>query len=425
MTSTNLKGDRIPVAFTHMAPDGKCAGLWNGKEVRCHGVLPGEEAQVEVMAHAHGRLVGELRSRTTHTPLRTTPREDHYTYCSPWQIMQYNTQCTIKQQWLAYHFPEHSPIPFTPAPYLYGYRTKIEFGFAEQDGQLSLSVRGHDSNVPAPDGCALATPAMNGLAQYICNELNTRSVSVDQVKSIIIRESKATGRLLAVLYARVADIPPFYISMPNVSGFLIALADPERIVSTATDILHTQGYDYMEERIAGLAFQYPYDAFFQNNIPLFEQVLSDMQQHMHPARKLVELYSGVGTIGLTLAPRADTVDAYEISSSMVACANGNAKRNGIKHYRAHALSADRVALTALEQADTIVVNPTRRGLHASLVKQLRTARPDQIIYLSCNLETVSRNYRLLQDRYRISFIKGYDFYPHTPHQETLILLQRR
>ena len=75
--------------------------------------------------------------------------------------------------------------------------------------------------------------------------------------------------------------------------------------------------------------------------------------------------------------------------------------------------------------NVLVLDPPRVGLHPDLIKMIMRKLPERIIYLSCNPETQARDYSALKEQYRIDMIEGYDFYPETPHMESLIVLSLR
>jgi tRNA/tmRNA/rRNA uracil-C5-methylase (TrmA/RlmC/RlmD family) len=79
----------------------------------------------------------------------------------------------------------------------------------------------------------------------------------------------------------------------------------------------------------------------------------------------------------------------------------------------------------LTDVDVLVLDPPRVGLHPKLIEHIRTKLPPRIIYLSCNPETQARDYSALADMYAIDYIEGFDFYPQTPHCESLLVLSLR
>jgi tRNA/tmRNA/rRNA uracil-C5-methylase (TrmA/RlmC/RlmD family) len=189
-----------------------------------------------------------------------------------------------------------------------------------------------------------------------------------------------------------------------------------------TKELWRTGGDVLTEMINGVAVAYSWDSFFQNNIPVFAKAVDAMRAHIPKGARILELYSGVGTIGLLLASAAKEVHGVEIIPAAVEAANQNAFQNGITNYQAECLPAEKMDVELLSDVDVLVLDPPRVGLHPKLLEHIRTKLPPRIIYLSCNPETQARDYSALTDLYSIDHIEGFDFYPQTPHCESLLVL---
>ena len=132
------------------------------------------------------------------------------------------------------------------------------------------------------------------------------------------------------------------------------------------------------------------------------------------------MYSGVGTIGLTIGGPGTTL--VEVNDSAVREMRRNINEAG-KDATA-VLAASEQALDYITTDKTIIVDPPRAGLHADVVARLLEQTPERIIYLSCNPATQARDVALLLEKYQISHIQGYNFFPRTPHIENLIVLDK-
>jgi 23S rRNA (uracil1939-C5)-methyltransferase len=141
-----------------------------------------------------------------------------------------------------------------------------------------------------------------------------------------------------------------------------------------------------------------------------------------------DLYSGIGTIALTLAPRAGELWGIEIIEQAVADAIAAAKRNEVTS--AHFFAGDaRLALPELiERAgkpDVVVVDPPRAGLSQKVVRRMIDASPKRIVYVSCNPTTFAPNAaQLVEAGWRLVKVRPVDMFPQTPHIECVALLER-
>ncbi|OYX41885.1 hypothetical protein B7Y94_04510, partial [Candidatus Saccharibacteria bacterium 32-49-12] len=164
------------------------------------------------------------------------------------------------------------------------------------------------------------------------------------------------------------------------------------------------------------------EGFFQINLPVYEQALRDIADHVDEARPVVDLYSGVGTIGLTVTDNHLTL--VEINESAVREMNRNIEALNRANSRA-ILSASEKVLDTIVSGSTIIVDPPRAGLDDKVVGRLNEVLPERIIYLSCNPVTQARDVARLVDNYGITYIRGYNFFPHTPHIENLVVLDKK
>ncbi len=132
----------------------------------------------------------------------------------------------------------------------------------------------------------------------------------------------------------------------------------------------------------------------------------------------------MGIIGLSLSVKAKSVTIIEAEKSAVAFAEKNIALNNLKNAKVlDALSGK--ALDLITNKSTVVFDPPRAGLSPAIIDKLIAARPRKIIYLSCNLATEARDFKLLSDFYEPTFTRLYNFFPRTPHFEALMVLTRK
>lgn len=418
-----------------IAHDGAAEMIVSGTPLRVHGMLPGEEGVVEAWRHKR-ILVGTLKELSKASPSRKTPEELHYLSCSPWQVMEYALQAQLKQQLLVDLFSYYDlpvSVGYTAADQFYGYRTKIEFSFCDREGdtEIPLSLAFHERGggvrrLPLAEGCALASDRVNRAALAICALLRAEGYVARDLKTLIIRESKSDGKLLALLFAKKKEVPQFDVSsVPDLSGFIVFHSTEKSPASVPTKELWRVGDDALSETIDGISIRYSWDSFFQNNIGMFKQAVDLMRTVLSPTDKVLELYAGAGTIGLLLARQVSEVKGVEIVAGAVDSANMNARVNGVEHYTSECLPAEAINAEAIAACDVLVLDPPRAGLHPKLLTAIAEAKPKRIIYLSCNPETQARDYSALAERYEVSVLHGFDFYPQTPHLESLLVLNLR
>jgi 23S rRNA (uracil1939-C5)-methyltransferase len=423
------------MAVERIAHDGAAEGTFEGKKVHIHGMLPDEEGVVEVKKK-QGIFIGSLKEITKASSRRKLPEETHFLSCSPWQVMEYPLQSELKHELIAKLFGYYDDAPkasFTPAVQFYGYRTKVEFSFCDREGEndIPLSLAFHERGggarrLPLDKGCMLASERMNAIALAITAKLRDAGYVSRDLKTLVVRESKSEGKCIAILYAKKEEIAEFSVEdVPDLSGFMVFHSTEKSPASVPTKFLWGRGDDFLTEVMGGVSIRYSWDSFFQNNIPVFLEAVEMMKKYVEEGSRVLELYSGAGTIGLMLGRTGTKVHAVEIVPAAVESSLLNAEVNGIEGYTAEALPAEAIDRELLHADDTLLLDPPRAGLHPKLIDAIKEKQPKSIIYLSCNPETQARDYSELSALYKIEAVRGFDFYPQTPHLESLLILSLR
>jgi 23S rRNA (uracil1939-C5)-methyltransferase len=203
-------------------------------------------------------------------------------------------------------------------------------------------------------------------------------------------------------------------------GGEIIYSDPKSPASRITKRLNSFGNIVLHDSIRGVNFSYATEGFFQVNIPMYEQALADMKSWLQDG-KVVDMYSGVGTIGLTIGgPEATLI---EIDEHAVREMNANIAALKSSAIAVHA--ASELAVEYITGDACIVLDPPRAGLHHDVIDRLLETKPSRIIYLSCNPVTQARDVALLAEVYGIKAHTGYNFFPATPHIEHLVVLDKK
>jgi tRNA/tmRNA/rRNA uracil-C5-methylase (TrmA/RlmC/RlmD family) len=187
------------------------------------------------------------------------------------------------------------------------------------------------------------------------------------------------------------------------------------------------GRDFVKAQIGESVFQVGARAFFQVNAPQLEKVAAAVQGRIRALGRPVvaDLYAGIGTFGLICAGAAERVIAVESEPENIADLERNIALNragnvSVREGRSEAW----VGRMAEEYVDAVIVDPPRKGLDRAVVEAL-VARPVPLLaYLSCNPSTLARDIKSLRRAYQVAGLRIYDFFPQTPHIETLAFLER-
>ena len=192
------------------------------------------------------------------------------------------------------------------------------------------------------------------------------------------------------------------------------------------------GEDAIEEEVLGLRFRVRANAFMQTNTKMAERLygLAIDFAGLTGGETVYDLYCGIGTIGLSMAAHALTVWGVEVEEESVACALENADLNGITNAAFFAGNVGQVLEELRDRAgepDVVVVDPPRAGLAGKALKRVGEAAAPRLVYVSCNPTTLAGDAKRLREEYGYELVRArpVDMFPHTPHVETVALLERR
>ena len=411
--------------------DGRKAFVWGG--------LPKELVTIRVTKKKSHFVEGIVTEIIEKSPERITPKDENsYLSTSPWQIMPMSSEQSYKASLIEEAFLLHNitlpeKIEVFSDGVEFNYRNKVEFSWfgdkTDDDEKETLDLaffkRGGKGKVVI-DGTSLAHPSINKLAIEIRDLLREKPIVARQLKTLLIR-SDQQGNAVWQLYVKdkienlISDDEAKLLSA---AGGEIIYSDPKSPASRITERLNKFSDTTLSDTILGVAFNYACEGFFQVNIPVYEKALSDMKAWINCNEKLpiLDLYSGVGTIGLTIG--GDDVTLVEINEHAVA----EMQRNIAKLNRPNAkaiLAPSEKSLEYITGKQIVIVDPPRAGLHADVTNRLLETEPPRIIYLSCNPVTQARDVSLLQEKYEIVHHQGYNFFPRTPHIEHLVILDKK
>lgn len=408
--------------------DGRKAFVWGG--------LPEETVTIRIAKKKSHFVEGIVTDVQSPSDERTEPADpDSYLSTSPWQIMSFDAEQHYKSALIEEAFELHN-IVLPEAIDLFSdgvtshYRNKVEFswfGDTTASGDtldLAFFQRGSKGKIVV-DQCSLLPDTIMKLAREIRDLLQIKPhVTARNLKTLLIR-SDQQGNCVWQLY--VKDELPNIITdheaeQLSAQGGEVIYSDPRSPASRITKRLTSFGDIVLTDTILDTPFRYATEGFFQVNIPVYEQALRDMQSWVEE-KPVIDLYSGVGSIGLTVG--GTLVTLVEINEDAVREMRRNIAALGRENSARAILAPSEKALDVITPDSCVIVDPPRAGLHADVVAKLLESAPDRIIYLSCNPVTQARDVALLSETYGVRTHRGYNFFPRTPHIEHLVILDKK
>ena len=426
------------VKFNKITPGGQALGeLESGKKIFAWGVLPGETAEVQITKSKKSFDEGFATEILEKSPNRIEPRDpESFLSTSPWQIFDFDFEQKTKQELIAESFRQEKIALNQEEIYsdgeIFEYRNKVEFSFwfekfeDSDDGELNLAFfkRGGKGKIPVV-GTSLAEPEINQAGQKVLEILRARKTASRDLKTLLIRANK-NGEIAAQLYVKEEDFTPFSSQEIEKLGFKcfeIIFSNPKSPASVITKILQTSGEKNLTDSVLGVNFNYATESFFQINLPVYEKALLDMKRFIDSKKPTIDLYSGVGSIGLTIGENNLTM--VEINESAVTEMRANISKLGREDSARAVLAPSEKALDFIESGANLIVDPPRAGMDKKVCAKILEAEPEKIIYLSCNPATQARDAAILSKKYDIIYSRGYNFFPRTPHIENLMVLELR
>ena len=237
---------------------------------------------------------------------------------------------------------------------------------------------------------------------------------------VLVVAEEPTERALNALVERLAQVP-------KLVSVQLCLNDAvgNRILSEQVRTLW--GSSVISDRLGELQFDISALSFYQINPHQTEVLYREVVRlaALSGSETVFDLYSGIGTISLFMAPFAAQVHGMEIVPEAVADAGRNAERNDIKNVRFYCGAAERQVAALYQQgvsADVVVVDPPRKGCDQALLDTLANMRPARLVYVSCNPKTLARDAAWLSEQgFTLEQVTPVDMFPHTMHVESVAL----
>lgn len=414
---------------------GRRLGFAEGTTVFTDEGLPGERVEVEPVRKKKNHVEAETTRILTESPERVRPRCAHYLACSAYQSMAYDAQIAAKTEQLGdilaglWDF-EKKGLDFVASPKTWHYRNRVRLRLLWRDGRAQWAYHrpGSERDFIAIDRCHLVSEPITRMLDALLGIINEKNLRT--LLEVEARESRSSSDLLLSLYK--TDDPGLNPVDPVITGL-----DPRFSLAGIVSVLKSKsgfterlewGRNYIEEKIGSSMYMVGARSFFQVNVEMLERVIEDMKALAFGERggRLADLYCGLGTFGIALAHEAGEVYGVESEPDNIFFLKKNIERNRLTHFQICEGKSEEWAPSILaKKMDTVVCDPPRKGLGPEIVQSLLQHRPRKIIYLSCNPATLARDLKALRPEYEIEALQAYDFFPHTPHIETLAVLSIR
>lgn len=474
------------VTIESVAAEGKSIVRWNDMVVFVPFCVPGDVVDLQIRKKKHSYCEAEVIRFHKKSDVRTEPRCEHFGLCGgcKWQQLPYEEQLKAKQEQVLQQLrrighvelPECHPIMGSEKQF--EYRNKIEFGCSDKrwltPEQISSGTTFEDMNaigfhitgafdkILPIQKCHLMDNLCNDIRNAIANYAREQHLTHYNLREqhgllrdMMIRNSN-TGEWMFLMqfgpkvhvapaegYAEAEKMEHFdknsamalleHLSFlfPQITSLLWVYNPKCNDTFGDLDVHIYKGEDHIFEIMEDLRFKVGPKSFYQTN--------TDQAYHLYSVARefaqltgnevVYDLYTGTGTIANFVAKKAQKVIGIEYVPEAIEDAKVNSVINGITNTEFFAGDMKDILteefISVHGKPDTIITDPPRAGMHQDVVNVILGAKPKRIVYVSCNPATQARDLQLLDVDYKVVAIQPVDMFPHTPHVENVVLLERK
>lgn len=451
------KNQILTLCIERLSSDGSgVAHSTDGEAVFVPGTAPGDEARVRIVKDCGRYAFGILDELLTSSPDRIPvdcPVAGPCGGCSL-RHLDYAAELRAKQESVLDAFRrigglEVPVLDILPSPEVDRYRNKVQFPVGlDKNGAPCIGFYAGRTHriVPCPD-CRLQPGVLNEIGNALCTFFAQQGIRpYDEqsgkglVRHIFLRRGAHSGQIMVCLVCTRAKLPhaeqlcaALRKQFPAISTILLNVnaKNTNVILGSENHILYGPGY--IEDTLCGVPVRLGPLSFYQVNTLAAERLYGVAAQYaqLTPDDALLDLYCGMGTIGLSMAEQCRELIGVEIVPEAIESAKANAARMGeavaakSRFFCADAgQAATQLAAEGLHP-DIVMLDPPRKGCDEATLSAVVRMAPRRVVYVSCNPATAARDAAWLeQNGYHTEKVQPVDLFPRTKHCECVIALSK-
>ena len=402
--------------------DGRGVGKTPEKIAFIQDAVYGEICEIEIIEEMKNFYKAKKIKTIKESPVQIQAPCPYYYECGACTIMDinYQSQLELKKKLVKNAIEKQTSykledIEIIPSKEL-RYRNKIRLQVA-RDGRLAYN-RSYSNDLVYIKDCLLAREIIGENLSAI--EKITKDISEKypgSIKEITIR----TNNEIIMLNLHIEDNSDLidYINQ-KYSG------SDYYINAIAKNNINISGKDHLQYNIFDKTFKISGNDFYQVNDFQIEKLYAEAKKFLGEGKRVLDLYCGSATSSIAI--NGDNLVGVEINKNAIKDANINAENNNLKDYKFIAKNAKYIdeKFIKKEKIDSLIVDPPRAGLDKDLIKAIGKSGLKEIIYISCNPQTLARDInRFEKQGYKLEKIKAVDMFAQTMHVETVVLMSRK
>ncbi|HFU6520691.1 TPA: 23S rRNA (uracil(1939)-C(5))-methyltransferase RlmD [Enterococcus hirae] len=445
------KNERYTLDIIDLSYEGMGVAKIDGYPLFIENVLPGERVEVLVVKAGNKFGYGKVEKWLTESPDRQPLKDNRLlrTGIAPLAHLNYEQQLLFKQKQVENvmskiaKMPEVDILPTIPMENPVGYRNKAQIPVRRIDGRLATGFYKKNSHeLVEIEDYYIQDPAIDEAIKRVRDILQRFQVrgyneakNEGQIRHIIIRRGHYSHEMMVVLVTRkekffkgkeIASI--IHEELPEVVSVVQNINEEKTNVILGDKEKVLYGRSYIEDQLLGKTYRISSKSFYQVNTEQTEKLYQTAIEFaaLQKEDTVIDAYSGIGTIGLSLADKVKEVYGMELVPEAIEDAQFNALTNKIENAHYEVGKAETVMKKWQDKGikpSVIVVDPPRKGLDARFIASAIDMEPAKLVYISCNPATFARDAKLFAESgYEVKKVQPVDLFPQTHHVELVALL---
>lgn len=456
------------VEITGVAAEGKSIARVDDMVVFIPYGAPGDVVNIKLDKKKRSYAEAHIVDLVKPSPDRVTPTCEHFGVCGgcKWQHIPYESQLRYKRDQVVdaltriakVEIPEVNPTLGSKETFCY--RNKLEYTFSckcwitfedlrsgreiADRNALGFHIPGAFDKVLDIKKCWLQDDLSNRIRLFVRQYALAKGYEFYDIKAqqglmrtLMVRIASTGEVMLIVVFARpeqekIDDLMgAIAAEFPEITSLLYVVNQKVNDTIADQEVITYRGRNYINEEMEGLQFRIGPKSFYQtNSLQAYELYkVARRMAYLKPDDLVYDLYTGTGTIANFVARQVKKVVGIEYVPEAIADAKLNSEVNGIDNTIFFAGDMKDVLTDGFiaehGRPDVMIIDPPRAGMHEDVVNVILNARPERIVYVSCNPATQARDLALMDSLYRVEEVQPVDMFPHTHHVENVVRMTRR
>lgn len=456
------------VEITGVAAEGKSIARVDDMVVFIPYGAPGDVVNIKLDKKKRSYAEAHIVDMVKPSPDRVTPVCEHFGVCGgcKWQHIPYESQLRYKRDQVVdaltriakVEIPEVNPTLGSKETFCY--RNKLEYTFSckcwitfedlrsgreiADRNALGFHIPGAFDKVLDIKKCWLQDDLSNRIRLFVRQYALAKGYEFYDIKAqqglmrtLMVRIASTGEVMLIVVFARPEQekiddmMGAIAAEFPEITSLLYVVNQKVNDTIADQEVVTFRGRDYINEEMEGLQFRIGPKSFYQTNSHQAYELYKVARRMacLKPDDLVYDLYTGTGTIANFVARQVKKVVGIEYVPEAIADAKLNSEVNGIDNTIFFAGDMKDVLTDGFiaehGRPDVMIIDPPRAGMHEDVVNVILNARPERIVYVSCNPATQARDLALMDSLYRVEEVQPVDMFPHTHHVENVVRMVRR